>query len=74
MYSVDLYRRVRRACHGEGMSDREAARHGYVGLEVTDFGCRSCGSWSHGFVMCGVVLGGEVSGFCPWDAGVLGVV
>jgi transposase len=26
MYSVDLYRRVRRACHVEGMSIREAAR------------------------------------------------
>ncbi len=27
MYSVDLYNRVRRACHVEGMSGREAARH-----------------------------------------------
>ncbi len=26
MYSVDLYGRVRRACHVEGMSIREAAR------------------------------------------------
>ena len=26
MYSVDLYNRVRRACHVEGMSRREAAR------------------------------------------------
>ncbi len=26
MYSVDLYGRVRRACHVEGMSTREAAR------------------------------------------------
>ena len=26
MYSVDLYRRVRRVCHVEGMSIREAAR------------------------------------------------
>ncbi len=27
MYSVELYRRVRRACHVEGMSQRAAARH-----------------------------------------------
>jgi len=27
MYSVELYRRVRRACHVEGMSERAAARH-----------------------------------------------
>ncbi|OSP54907.1 hypothetical protein BV911_10595, partial [Pseudoruegeria sp. SK021] len=26
MYSVELYNRVRRACHVEGMSEREAAR------------------------------------------------
>ena len=26
MYTVDLYYRVRRACHNEGMSIREAAR------------------------------------------------
>ena len=26
MYSVDLYRRVRLACHHEGLSQREAAR------------------------------------------------
>lgn len=26
MYSVALYRRVRRACHVDGMSEREAAR------------------------------------------------
>ena len=26
MYAVDLYRRVRRACHVEGMSKSEAAR------------------------------------------------
>ena len=26
MYSVDLYQRVRRACHVDGMSVREAAR------------------------------------------------
>ena len=27
MYSVDLYARVRRACHVDGMSERAAARH-----------------------------------------------
>ena len=27
MYSVELYRRVRRACHVDGMSERAAARH-----------------------------------------------
>ncbi len=27
MYCVDLYRRVRRACHVDGMSERAAARH-----------------------------------------------
>ena len=26
MYTVDLYRRVRLACHHEGLSQREAAR------------------------------------------------
>lgn len=26
MYSVEIYQRVRRACHVEGMSQREAAR------------------------------------------------
>ncbi len=27
MKLVELYARVRHACHGEGMSQREAARH-----------------------------------------------
>ncbi len=27
MYSVDLYARIRRACHVDGMSERAAARH-----------------------------------------------
>ena len=27
MYSVELYNRVRRACHVDGMSERAAARH-----------------------------------------------
>ena len=33
------------------------------GEQVTDIGCRSCGSWSHGFARGMVGLGFEVSGF-----------
>jgi len=58
-------------------------RHGHV--KVTAFGCRSCGLWSHGFAIRGVVLGAGLSPllvsvcrsdaawFLLWDAGILGV-
>ena len=40
---------------------------------VTDFGCRSCGWWSHGFVRAMVGLGGEMQGFSLWDVGGFGL-
>ena len=39
---------------------------------VTNFGCRSCGLWSRGFVLAAVVLGAEVSGIWGW-VGTVGV-
>ena len=40
--------------------------------EVTDTGCRSCGLWSHGFVVGMVVLGVALSGFAGSVRVVLG--
>ena len=47
--------------------------HGFAGAYVTDFGCRSCGLWSYGFVGSVVVLGAEIKGLCRRVAAISGV-
>ncbi len=54
----------------EGVRICGGARHEFWMPKVTDIGCRSCGLWSHGFVVPLPILGFEMKGV--WASGGFG--